>query len=378
MGDRADGVDLLGELVFGVHGQLLAGQQLAPEQTLGFDLAVGTALDESTLDRAAVRVIALEVQGVDNDFLDFALVPQRHNHPVVARCATAGGFPTVAHVHATAGVEDVAHAAVVLVRAGNRPATVECRHQIDLLVLADFRPVAMRHAVDPQARYAAVRVNIEAQVAERLIVGDLVVMMAVALQLHRRQHFGPGGVFIGFARGQKARFQRSGRRKVAGEKRGINVYTLDGASYTEADHCAVVSFETLAARLPAVHPLAVVVEHAFFPDRRGWLEQPVGICEPVIGDRKDFGAQTCVGQVHELLERCGVNFHALCLPSEYGYDCDAQSACRRNSAILLISARAQANSASGEWWMRCSNAARILCLSLPLTAMMNGKPKRAL
>ncbi|MNK98388.1 hypothetical protein D3C87_1187500 [compost metagenome] len=218
MGDRAQCLDLLGEGVFGVHFQLLAWQQFAPEQRLGFDLAVGTALHEGALDRAAVRVVALEVQGVDDDFLDFAGMTQRDDDPVIARGTTTRGFPAVAHVDATARVEDVAHATEVFIGAGEGAATVEGCGQVDLLVVANSRPVAVRNAVHAQTGNTAVRVDVEAQVAESLVVADFVVVMAVALQLDGRQHFSPLGVFIRLARRQEAGFQGRRWREVAGEE----------------------------------------------------------------------------------------------------------------------------------------------------------------
>ena len=117
-----------------------------------------------------------------------------------------------------AGVEDVTHASEVLIGAGQRAAAVEGRSQVNLLVVTHRRPVAERHAVDAQAGNAAVRVDVETQVAERLIVVDLVVVVAVALQLDSRQHFNPLGVFVRFARGQEAGFKRGRRREVAGEE----------------------------------------------------------------------------------------------------------------------------------------------------------------
>jgi len=90
---------------------------------------------------------------------------------------------------------------------------------------------------------------------------------------------------------------------------GVDVHALDPARYAEADHRVVVTFETLAARLPAVHPLAVVIEHAFLPYGRRRLEQPVDVGEPVVGDGNGAGAQACVGQVDVFLEGYGVSFH---------------------------------------------------------------------
>jgi len=148
MGDRAKRLDLLGELVLGVHLQLLARQQLAPEQALGFDLAVGATFDESALYSAAIRVVTFEVQGVDDDALDLARMAEGDYHPVIARGTSARGFPTVAHIDATARIEDVAHAAEVFVRAGQGATAIEGGGQVDLLIIADSAPVAERHAVD--------------------------------------------------------------------------------------------------------------------------------------------------------------------------------------------------------------------------------------
>ncbi len=64
----------------------------------------------------------------------------------------------------------------------------------------------------------------------------------------------------------------------------------------------VVTFEALAARLPAVHPLAVVIENALLPYGRCWLEQPVDVGEPIVGDGDGAGAQAGIGQVDVFFE----------------------------------------------------------------------------
>src|SRR3989344_3789921 len=135
VGDRAQRVDLLAELVLGVHLQLLAWQQLAPEQALGLDLAVGAAFDECALDRAAVRVIAFEVQGVDDDAFDLARMAEGDNHPVVTWGTATCSFPTIAHVDATPRVEDVAHTAEVFVRTSQGATAIQCGCQVNLLVV---------------------------------------------------------------------------------------------------------------------------------------------------------------------------------------------------------------------------------------------------
>ncbi|MNG22451.1 hypothetical protein D3C84_1069330 [compost metagenome] len=87
-----------------------------------------------------------------------------------------------------------------------------------MLVVANSRPVAERNAVHAQTGNTTVRVDVEAQVAERLVVADFVVVVAVALQLDGRQHFNPLGVFVWLAARQEAGFQGGRRREVAGEE----------------------------------------------------------------------------------------------------------------------------------------------------------------
>ena len=363
--------------MFGVHFQLLARQQFTPEQALGFDLAVGATFDVGRLDAAAIRVVALEVEGVDDDALDLTGSAQRDDDPVVTRRAATCGFPAVTHVDPAARVEDVAHATEMLIGTGQRAAAVEGRGQVELLVVADTAPVTVRDAVYAQTCYATVRIDVEAQVADRLVERDLMVVMAVALQLYRGKDFSPYRVVVRIAFGEEAGFQRSGGREVASEEAGVDVDALDRAGHAEANDRLVEAFEALAARLPAVHPLAVVIENALLPYGRRRLEQPVDVGEPVVCDGDGPGAQAGVGQVDVFFERYGVAFHTLFFSS-----CRlmvlAYIACRRNRAILLISARARANSCSGELFMRSSKAARIWCRLLPLTAMMKMKPNLAL
>ncbi len=162
-----------------------------------------------------------------------------------------------------------------------------------------------------QTRHAAVRVDVEAQVADRLVEGDLVVVVAVALQLDGRKDFRPDGVVARIAVCDEAGFQRGGRRVVAGEVAGVDIHALDLTRHAQADHRMVVTFEALAARLPAVHPLAVVIENALLPYGRCWLEQPVDVGEPIVGDGDGAGAQAGIGQVDVFFEGYGVSFHGL-------------------------------------------------------------------
>ena len=106
----------------------------------------------------------------------------------------------------------------MFVGTGEGAATIEGGGQVDLFVVTQRRPVAEWHAIHTQTRYAAVRVDVETQVAERLVVSDLVVVVAIALQLDCRQHFNPLGVFSRLAFSQKAGFEGGRWREVTGEE----------------------------------------------------------------------------------------------------------------------------------------------------------------
>lgn len=86
------------ERVQAVHFQLLLVEQHGPEHGLGDERFVGTSRDESTLQRASVREIALEMRGVDVDPADFAWHRQFDDAPVTARFATSAGFPAFTHI----------------------------------------------------------------------------------------------------------------------------------------------------------------------------------------------------------------------------------------------------------------------------------------
>lgn len=239
----------------------------------------------------------------------------------------------------------------MLVGAGQRPAAVDRCGQVERRSRRLAAPVAVGHAIEAQAGDTAVRVDVQAQVGPGTFVVYRVVVMAIALQPHRRQHFAPGRAVVRVAFGAEAAIQGSRRRMVAGEEAGVDVDALQHARHTQADHRLVMALEALAAGFPAVHPLAAVVEHAFLPHRFAGLQHAAGGGEPFVADGDHLAAQVRVGEVEVVAEGRVFGVHArLRRP---------QSCCRRNRAILLISASAVANSSSAECWMRSSKAARI-------------------
>ncbi len=65
----------------------------------------------------------------------------------------------------------------------------------------------MGNAVDPQAGHAAIGIDVQAQVGPGAVVGDGVIVVAVALHLDGGQYLGPGGIVGRVALGAKAGFQ---------------------------------------------------------------------------------------------------------------------------------------------------------------------------
>src|SRR4051794_22177161 len=70
------------------------------------------------VEREAVRVVALEMGGVDLDDRRRAARAELNEDPVVARAATAAGLPAAAHVLGTAGHDEIVHGAKEGVRTG--------------------------------------------------------------------------------------------------------------------------------------------------------------------------------------------------------------------------------------------------------------------
>ncbi len=159
---------------------------------------------------------------------------------------------------------------------------------------------AHRLTVDAQAGNAAIRIHIDAQVRPYGIAGNGVDdMVAARPECGGRQDFSP------FCRRERldvisrrnAGFDGNRRRVIADEVAGINVETANAALDAKLDERPVVAGGALAARLPAIHPLAVGVEFARHELSRFRVEHARGFGKEVVGGSKCLGAEAQVGEI---------------------------------------------------------------------------------
>jgi hypothetical protein len=78
---------------------------------------------------------------------------------------------------------------------------------------------------------------------------------------------------------------------------GVDVDTHDGSGQSQLHHAVIVSLVALAARFPAVHPLAVVIVLARNEHRRLGIEHPFLGCEKIVGGEDRLGPQPGIRQV---------------------------------------------------------------------------------
>ena len=93
-----------------------------------------------------MRVILARMAELDDD-------------PVIARLAAPASFPTIAHVDAATRRQQPVQRAVMGIGIGNDTPAIQCRCEIDFLICGDFGPIAPRLTINPQARYAAIGVD---------------------------------------------------------------------------------------------------------------------------------------------------------------------------------------------------------------------------
>ncbi len=222
---------------------------------------------------------------------------QRDDAPVVARLAAAAGFPAVAHVDAAARHQQAGSQPEVLVVDLDHVGAVLHRGQVEQRGAVRALPVDLRLAIHAQARDAAVRVDVHAQVGVGVGAEHVQIVVAVALQGGGRNDLGPLRGVGRLAVRQVGGVDGRGRREVAGEVAGIDVHALDHARPGQLDDAVVIAAVAAAARFPAVHPLAVVVVLAGNEDGRLGVEHAVLGREEFIGRERGHGAQAGVRQV---------------------------------------------------------------------------------
>ena len=121
--------------------------------------------DRCSFQEKGIRVVALEVAGIDQRLLKHTLMRQPHDHPVaVVGRAVALGLPAIAHVHATAGHQEVVHVAEEHVVALDGERAVLCGSQVHQFRGRNDGPVALRFAVHAETRHAAIRIDVELDV----------------------------------------------------------------------------------------------------------------------------------------------------------------------------------------------------------------------
>src|SRR5713101_6598263 len=133
------------------------GLHLRPRKDLEPLLRIARALD-----RGGVRIVSLEMRGVDLDAPDRRLCGQLDDDPIVPRAAPPPRFPTVAHVAASPRHDQVVPGAEKHVAAGEDFAAVLDRGEIELAEQSTFAmPIRNDFTVHAKSRHSAVRKNMK-------------------------------------------------------------------------------------------------------------------------------------------------------------------------------------------------------------------------
>ena len=123
MGERPAGQDLPGKEVPPVRAEPGPRQDLLPPESIARQRFEVLLVRSRPFEGRALRVVALEVVGVDLDPLEEAGRPESQDQPVVAGTAAAAGLPAVPHVRGAARHDQVVLGAEVHVaRAEDEPA----------------------------------------------------------------------------------------------------------------------------------------------------------------------------------------------------------------------------------------------------------------
>ena len=155
-----------------VRLELHFGQQQRPALRSRGDLLGRAGRVGRRLEEAAVRIIAFEMGGVDDDLLDPPRRAQLQHRPVVPGLAPPPRLPAVAHVHAAPRRGEILDAAIMLVIGDDAAAAILHRQQVEARVRIDRRPVLGDPAPDAQPGDAAVGKDVEADMGDGLAMLD--------------------------------------------------------------------------------------------------------------------------------------------------------------------------------------------------------------
>jgi hypothetical protein len=187
----------------------------------------------------------------------------------------------------------------MLVAAGDGPPAIRHCRQIDRQLAIEQRPIDRDPAIGAQPRHAAIGIDVEPQMGPGARVGHGHEMVRVALEAGGRHDLAP---FRALARHavEPARFDRGGRREIAGEMTGVNIEPDDRARQAELHHAVIVALGALAARFPAIHPLAVLVILAGNKDGRLGIQHPLLGREEIVGGEDRLRPQPPIGEIDQI------------------------------------------------------------------------------
>ena len=191
----------------------------------------------------------------------------------------------------------------MLVAAKDGAAAVLDGKEVDYLALVRVCPVRANLAINAESRNTAIRIDVQAQVRARLIVFHQVPVMHVTLEFYRRQQFPPAGGFLGYRRLAHAGVDRSRGWIISREVTRVDVEAAHDSGNAEPNDAMIMSFGALAAGLPAIHPLAVIVEFAFDEHRLLWLDQSLFCRKEFIGREHDPAAESRLLEPHPCTKR---------------------------------------------------------------------------
>ncbi len=187
---------------------------------------------------------------------------------------------------------------VVLVAAGNRPATVLDGREVYETV--DVSEISTDFAKDPQARDTPVRIDMQAHVREHRVVANVEKVVCIAAHVRLRDQLDPA-VFRHVAVADAA-LERDLRRVVARKKTRIDVEPVNHPGNTEAYDAVIVPGLALAAAFPAVHPLAVVIVAVFDEHRFGRVDQALLGPEEFVSGESDSRPEPRLLETDPLVE----------------------------------------------------------------------------
>ena len=289
-----------------IRPRLLRRQNLCPHPTL---MLRNLLRRRSSENLHLLREIAPEMRRIHNQLLDHTRRAELDNRPIDVLAARTLSLPTVAHVDAAAGQQQVCDAAEVLVGALDGDAAVDGGREVE-----DRAGVLRQHGDDgseeAEARDAAVGEHLQSHVGVRFVCAggqDPAVSLAGAALLFWQDGFPAGEVLaldlLLFVVGCEAALHGDLGGLVAVEEGGVDFDALDFAgSDAEPEDYPVERLGVVSSCLPAIIPCSGVGEDAWLADGLFGVVEVLGGGEPFVGEGEDARSEV---PVYEVL-RCQV------------------------------------------------------------------------